>query len=102
MRTIDLTREQRDMVLRELDGQQGNFDIFVELNDSLTIEAEGYVYVDGYVEDDYLNGNGGFNETSRTADVILTAFASDKGENEEVCDVTGDFERECYEALQVA
>lgn len=99
---ITLTTEQQDKVLQKLQGQQGDFDIYIELNKSLTIQAQGYVYSDGYVEDDYLNGTGAFIETGRTADVILTAFVSNDGEDEEVYDVESEFETECYNLLQAA
>ena len=99
---VVLTQEQKDIVLSKLEEQQGDFDIFIEIDENLTIEAKGYMYENGYREKDYLNGTGAFVETSRDADVILTAFVSEAGDNEEVCDVESDFETECYNKLQAA
>lgn len=96
MRTIQLTSEQREKVLAELDKiVSGDFDIFVEVDECITIEAQGYVSVDGYRESD----TNAYVETSRTADVILTAFV---GEDSEVCDLPSDFETEVYNYLNAA
>lgn len=101
---ITLTQEQKDIVLGKLEEQTGNFDIFIEINDDLTIEAKGYLYVHGYREDDYFNGTGAFVETSREADVVLTAYVYREGEGEKegVFDVESEFEKECYEYLNKA
>ena len=95
MRTIKLTQEQRDKVLAELNDVQGEFNLQIEVADDITIEAKGYVYVDGYRESD----TNAYIETSRTADVILTAFV---GEDSEVCDLPSDFETEVYNYLNAA
>ncbi len=95
MRTIKLTQEQRDKVLAELNDVQGEFNLQIEVADDITIEAQGYVYVDGYRESD----TNAYIETSRTADVILTAFV---GEDSEVCDLPSDFETEVYNYLNAA
>lgn len=100
--TISLTQEEKDMVLNaiseELRYGDGDFDIFVELNDSLTIEAQGHLYTEGYREAD----NNGFNETGRNADLILTAFVSTHGWDEEVFDVDSEFEQEAWAFVQAA
>lgn len=101
IRTIELSQEQRDMVLHELDGQEGDFDLFIEVAPGIAVEAQGYVYTDGYREDDYYNGTGGFAETGRRADVILTVYVEHE-DYEEVCDCTREFEVECYNYLQAA
>lgn len=99
MRTIELTKEQRNMVLRELSDVQDDFCVCVEVAEDITIQAKGYLYIDGYRENDYYNGTGAFVETSRTADVTLTAFVGEDGEE---CEVGSDFEIECFNFLQAA
>jgi hypothetical protein len=99
---VVLTSEQKQMVLKELDGQDGGFDIFVEVSDNLTIELDGYVHEEGYRDNDYYFGTGEIVITSRTADVNVTAFRYDEDGNEEVLDVEHEFEKECYEYLQSA
>lgn len=99
METITLTKEQRNMVLRELSDVQDDFCVCVDVAGNITVQAKGYLYVDGYRENDYYNGTGAFVETSRTADVILTAFVGEDGEE---CEVDAEFETECYNLLQVA
>lgn len=99
---VVLTSEQKQMVLKELDGQDGGFDIFVEVSDNLTIELDGYVHEEGYRDTDYYYGTGEIVITSRTADVNVTAFRYDEDGNEEVLDVEHEFEKECYEYLQSA
>lgn len=98
---IVLTKDQKKIVLNALDGQDGGFDIFVEVADNLTIELDGYVHEEGYRDTDYWNGTGAV-EISRTADVNVTAFRYDDDGNEEVLDVEHEFEKECYEYLQSA
>jgi hypothetical protein len=98
---VVLTEKQKNMVLRELDGQDGSFDIFVEVADNLTIELDGYVHEEGYRDTDYYYGTGAV-EISRTADVNVTAFRYDEDGNEEVLDVEHSFEKECYKYLQSA
>ena len=102
MKTINPNRQQIDKVLEELEGVQGNFDIYVRIDENLTIEAQGYLTRDGYVEDDYFNGTGAFIETSRKADAILTGFLSDAGENEEVVDIEGEIVDEVRQFLEAA
>lgn len=101
-KTITLTQEEKDMVLNaigdELRYGDTDFDIFVDINDSLTIEAKGHSYSEGYREAD----NGGFNETGRNADVILTAYVSNHGWDEECYDVDSEFEVECYNYINAA
>lgn len=98
---IVLTKDQKKIVLNALDGQDGSFDIFVEVADNLTIELDGYVHEEGYRDTDYYYGTGAV-EISRTADVNVTAFRYDEDGNEEVLDVEHEFEKECYKYLQSA
>lgn len=101
-KTITLTQEEKDMVLSaigdELRYGDTDFDIFVELTDSLTIEAKGHSYSEGYREAD----NGGFNETDKNADVTLTAYVSNHGYDEECYDVDSEFEVECFNFVKAA
>lgn len=86
MKKIELTGEQRAMImaaLAEVHDEDGRFDIDIEL-DSLTINAQGCIEIDGYVEDDYhcgyMNGTGAWVETYRAASVDLTAYDEDGNE----------------------
>jgi hypothetical protein len=56
------------------------------------------LYTEGYREAD----NNGFNETGRNADLILTAFVSNHGWDEECYDVDSEFEKEAWAVLQAA
>ncbi len=83
MNKIELTGEQRDEImsaLAEIHNEDGNFSIDIEL-DTITINAQGWVEIDGYIEDDYhcgyMNGTGAFVETYRAASVELTAYDED-------------------------
>lgn len=101
MRTIELTQEQKNNVLHELSDVNGCFDIYIELDEHLTIHAHGILDIEGYRETDYLNGTGAFAETGRIADVSLEAFVYDEA-NEEACEVSSDFEKVCYDFIQAA
>lgn len=88
MKKIELTGEQRAQVmnaLAEIHGEDGRFDLDIEL-DGLTINAQGWVEIEGYTEDDsvcgYMNGTGAWVETNRTASVELTAYDEDGNEYE--------------------
>ncbi len=88
MKKIELTGEQREKVmnaLAEIHDEEGHFDIDIEL-DTITINAQGWVEIDGYIEDDsvcgYMNGTGAWIETYRAASVDLTAYDEDGNEYE--------------------
>lgn len=88
MKKIELTGEQRAMImaaLAEVHDEDGRFDIDIEL-DTITINAQGCIEIDGYVEDDYhcgyQNGTGAWVETYRAASVDLTAYDEDGNEYE--------------------
>ena len=88
MKKIELTGEQRDEImsaLAEIHNEDGRFDIDIEL-DTITINAQGWVEIDGYIEDDgvcgYMNGTGAWIETYRAASVELTAYDEDGNEYE--------------------
>lgn len=77
MRTIELSKEQREKVINALAAvhdENGRFDIDIELDDALTLNAKGWLELDGYLEDDYYNGTGAYIETHRSASVTLTAY----------------------------
>ena len=95
MRQIELTQEQKNMVLDELAEQQGVFDFWLPIGDDINIHAWGLLDIYGYRESD----NGGFNETGRIADVSIEAFV---GEDEEEVELGHEFETECWAALQAA
>lgn len=80
MKTIELTQAQREGIinaLAEIHDEEGHYDINIEL-DTITINAQGCIEIDGYIEDDYHcgyeNGTGAWIETYRTASVELTAY----------------------------
>ena len=88
MKNIELTDEQRAIImaaLAEVHDEDGRFDIDIEL-DTITINAQGWVETDGYIEDDYhcgyMNGTGAWVETYRAASVDLTAYDEDGNEYE--------------------
>lgn len=88
METITLTAQQINVLTDELDdirNENGSFDIDIEIDDSLTINAAGYVETDGYIEDDYhcgyMNGTGAYVETYRSASVELKATVYDGDDN---------------------
>ena len=88
MKKIELTGEQRAMImaaLAEVHDEDGRFDLDIEL-DTITINAQGTIEIDGYVEDDYhcgyMNGTGAWIETYRAASVELTAYDEDGNEYE--------------------
>lgn len=88
MRTIELTKEQVDAInckLAEVHDTDGNFNIDIDI-DELSITAEGFVEIDGYVEDDYYNGTGAYVETHRSASVTLSGWCYNPF-NEEVEEV---------------
>lgn len=99
MRTIELSKEQREKVINALAAvhdENGRFDIDIELDDALTLNAKGWLELDGYKEDDYF-GTGAWVETYRSASVELTAFDED-GEVE----IGIEIENEIYKYLNAA
>jgi len=77
MKTVELTQLQVDRVISNLAEEhdtKGRFVVDIKVDDSLEVTAEGWVDIDGYVEDDYYNGTGAFVETYRKADVKLTGW----------------------------
>lgn len=89
MKTIELSESQKKQVLHALQDiyfEGGTIDMLIEFeqgDNDIVVEAEGWVDIDGYTEDDfhcgYMKGTGGWIETSREADITLTAI-DEKGE----------------------
>ena len=80
MKTIELTKEQREKVIRELAGihdEDGRFDFDIDM-DGITINAKGRIELDGYHEDDTY----AWIETYRAASVDLTAYDDNGNEYE--------------------
>lgn len=74
---VTLSNDQLNKIkslLAEEHDTNGKFCVDIEVGDGFTVTAEGYVEIGGYVEDDYLNGTGGFVETSRNASVELVGW----------------------------
>lgn len=90
MKTITLTDAQRDVVLTKLAEYRdecGDFDILIPV-DNFTVEARGFVQVDGYRNPE----NNDYIETLRVASVRLTGYTEDCEEvwidqdSEDACD----------------
>ena len=80
----NLTYEQRTELCRKLQAirdKDDDFEIILDYN-NVQIHAYGKITIDGYYEDDYLNGTGAFVETHR--DFYIEIFALVLGEE---CDV---------------
>lgn len=73
---VILTQQQRKALLERLDRirfEEGRFGFTLDFED-LSITAIGEIELDGYCEDDYYNGTGGWVETYRRARVVISAF----------------------------
>ncbi len=76
MKLLQLTNEQLERVYNELVHNveyNEKFHVSIDVTDTLTVFADGRIDVDGYREDDYLNGTGAFVETGRAVCLHLTA-----------------------------
>ena len=103
MKTIRLTDEQMRKLFAALEGiEEGYFDIDIDVDDNITVNASGHLETEGYVEDDfmcgYMNGTGARVETYRKATLELTARVYDENDNEEdaYIDVEQESEAERY------
>jgi len=85
MTQIILTEQQLDTIKDRLSAVHNESDTFsVEICfDDITIVADGWVEIEGYEENDYHRGTGGFVETFRSASVQLTGWAYDHITEEE-------------------
>lgn len=107
MKTIELTKEQFDKVIEALDDvQDGSFDLEIEIDETLTVLATGWLDTDGYVEDDfhcgYMNGTGAYVETYRSASVELSATLYDEDGNEEDVAISAEQEKQADRHLNTA
>lgn len=107
MKTIELTKEQFDKVIEALDDvQDGSFDLEIEIDETLTVFATGWLETDGYVEDDfrcgYMNGTGAYVETYRSASVELSATLYDEDGNEENVAISAEQEKQADRHLNTA
>lgn len=107
MKTIELTKEQYDKVIESLDEvQDGSFDLEIEIDETLTVFATGWLETDGYVEDDYhcgyMNGTGAYVETYRSASVELSATLYDEDGNEEDVVISAEQEKQADRYLNTA
>lgn len=107
MKTIELTKEQFDKVIEALDDvQDGSFDLEIEIDETLTVFATGWLDTDGYVEDDfhcgYMNGTGAYVETYRSASVELSATLYDEDGNEKDVAISAEQEKQADRHLNTA
>lgn len=100
MKILVLTDEQRNKLVRELYGMEGDFDIFVQIDDDIEVEVEGYAYSDGYRELDYWNGTGAWVTTGRDCDIKAITACVDYPDRCEDVNVDGETYRQCREALK--
>ena len=80
MERITLTEAQKAQImakLAEYHDESGRFDIDFDIDGDLTVNAKGKVEIETETEDDYFNGTGAVIETSRWAEVNLTAIDND-------------------------
>lgn len=107
MKTITLTGAQMQKVYDALDSvEDGSFDLEIEIDETLTVFATGWLDTDGYVEDDlhcgYMNGTGAYVETYRSASVELSATLYDEDGNEEDVAISAEQEKQADRHLNTA
>ena len=107
MKTITLTDAQMQKVYDALDSvEDGSFDLEIEIDETLTVFATGWLETDGYVEDDfhrgYMNGTGAYVETYRSASVELSATLYDEDGNEEDVAISAEQEKQADRHLNTA
>lgn len=98
MKRIELTEEQVESIKHALMGireESRDFDIDIEIDDCNIANISGWVELDGYSEDDYYSGTGGWVETHREVSVDITII--DEFGNEHSVD--RDSENEIYNYL---
>jgi hypothetical protein len=88
MTQITLTKEQLDKIKDKLENSAGG-EFYFELEfDDLTVQAEGFFYTYGYVEDEahvgYENATYAYVETGREGDITLTGWQHDPVTEEDV------------------
>ena len=84
---VTLTKEQIKALKDKLAKAEGTFSVEVDV-DGLMIQAEGYLWIYGYVEDDFHvgreNATNAFVETGRDVSVELTGWQVDPITEEDV------------------
>ena len=98
MRTITLTDEQREQVLKKLIEwrQDEDIDCIVELDD-MEVTVTGHLEIDSYCEDDYYTGTGAWIETYRSANIDISAWL---WKEDEFVEVDVDTYSACVELLE--
>ena len=80
MEKITLTEAQRAQILAKLaeyHDENVTFDVDIDIDGDLTVNAKGRVEIETETEYDYYNGTNECIETSRWAEVELTAYDED-------------------------
>lgn len=83
---LTLSKEQLDTIkdkLAAVHNESESFSVEIDLGNGVTVVADGWVEIEGYEENDYHRGTGGFVETYRAASVQLTGWAYDHVSEEE-------------------
>lgn len=80
---MTLEKKIEDAIEAELDGDEGRF--YVEIfHDDLLVCVEGGFSIDGYTEDDYFNGTGGFVTTEACVWIDNISAYNDEGDDVDV------------------
>lgn len=81
MKTINETIAQA--ITESIYGNEGRFDVEVEVDENTVVEVSGWYEADGYCEDDYFNGTGAWVTTYvRVSVESCEVFAYDEDGNE--------------------
>ena len=85
---VILTEDQIKALKNKLTDADGNFYVEVVFDNGLTVQAEGYLWIHGYVEDEfhvgYHNATNAWVETGRDVSVELTGWQVDPITEEDV------------------
>ena len=85
---VILTEDQIKALQNKLADADGNFYVEVVFDNGLTVQAEGYLWIHGYVEDEfhvgYHNATNAWVETGRDVSVELTGWQVDPITEEDV------------------
>ena len=75
-------------IVENIEGNNGTFSIEVEVNNTLVV-VDGRFEIDGYCEDDYFNGTGGWVTTYVSVCIgSVEAYDEDGNEVDVDCDLT--------------
>lgn len=78
-----LEKKIEDAIEAELDGKEGLFHVEI-IHDDLLVCVEGGYSIDGYTEDDYFNGTGGFVTTEACVWIDNISAYNDEGDDVDV------------------